>query len=65
MRRATAAPSFWGLAFSCSVSERGACRDIPADPNETNSGNSLGKLPIFGFGNLGHFPKNWVEIFLS
>jgi hypothetical protein len=32
MRRDTAAPAFWGLAFSCSVSASGACREMPADP---------------------------------
>ena len=31
MRRDTSAPSFWGLAFLCSVSESGACREMPAD----------------------------------
>ena len=32
MRRDTAAPSFWSLAFSCPLSESDACREMPADP---------------------------------
>ena len=32
MRRDTAAPSSWGLAFLCSVSASCACKEIPADP---------------------------------
>ena len=32
MRPDIAAISFWGLAFSCSVSDSGACREMPADP---------------------------------
>ena len=52
MRRDTAAPSFRGWAFSCSVSASGACREMPADPL-VDLGRSWGDLgrfcPIFLF----------------